>query len=87
MKNDKYEKCDWATQRTEYKTCGVDVSKWWECNSNRNFGLNKDLFRPCIFLQFNANSEWKPEYYDVNELPSSMPDDLKKVIKYTTTGM
>jgi hypothetical protein len=87
MKNTKYEACDWAKKQSEDKTCGVDVSRW-ACKKSGNFGLNKDAdsFRPCIFLKFDADTEWKPEFYDVDDLPENMPKDLISSIKSVTHG-
>lgn len=59
-----------------YKT-----ERWWlnnkNCTSDDNYGLPDS---PCVFIKVNRIIGWKPEYYDVSELPEDMPEDLTEYI-------
>ncbi|CAK1549567.1 unnamed protein product [Leptosia nina] len=48
-----------------------------ECTVDDNFGYPNS---PCFFIKLNKIYGWKPEYHDVNSLPSDMPSDLREHI-------
>ncbi|XP_035779416.1 sodium/potassium-transporting ATPase subunit beta-1-like [Anopheles albimanus] len=71
--------CDFNTPPPAGKVCAFDVSKLGACTAEQNFGYNRSA--PCIFLKLNRIYDWVPEYYDVDELPEEMPNDLANHIK------
>ncbi|XP_047041672.1 sodium/potassium-transporting ATPase subunit beta-1-like [Helicoverpa zea] len=48
------------------------------CTAEDHYGFPEN---PCIFIKVNKIIGWKPEYYDVNELPADMPEDLVEYIQ------
>lgn len=69
---------------TAGKVCKVDTKNaFGPCNKNNNYGFLEK--KPCIFLKLNKIFSWLPEYYDKNDLPDKMPQDLKEHIKTANT--
>lgn len=80
INNPKYFKsCDFSRSAPANQTCGIDVARYDPCSSKQNFGLKEG--NPCVFLKFDANTEFVPEYYKANEMPENMPDDLELTIQ------
>ncbi|ETN66759.1 sodium/potassium-dependent atpase beta-2 subunit [Anopheles darlingi] len=71
--------CDFNRPPPVRKVCAFDVSKLGTCTAEQNFGYNRSA--PCIFVKLNRIYDWQPDYYDVDELPEDMPNDLITYIK------
>ncbi|EEB16200.1 sodium/potassium-transporting ATPase subunit beta-2, putative [Pediculus humanus corporis] len=71
--------CDYDRPPNSNQVCNVDVKNWHPCTKENSFNYHKS--GPCIFLKLNKIYGWKPDYYnDTDNLPESMPTDLKEHI-------
>lgn len=73
-----YKSCDFNRPAPANQTCGIDVARYDPCSARNNFGLKDGI--PCVFLKFDADTEFAPEFYKATELPENMPDDLEQTI-------
>lgn len=77
--------CDYGIPVPEGKVCSFDVSKkFYPCVEENNFNYHKQ--RPCIFLKLNKIFGWKPEFYQKEDLPESMPPSLANTIRNITVN-
>lgn len=76
-----YPNCDpiFNMKPAENQTCGVDIRKFASCSVSNSFGLSSQ--KPCIFVKFDTEPGWSPEYYNINELPDEMPQSLRSQIE------
>lgn len=75
-----YNNCDpaFGLLPADNQTCGVDIRKFASCSIN-NFGLS--VGHPCIFVKFDTEPGWSPEYFNISELPDDMPRNLQSQIE------
>lgn len=72
--------CSFDALPPEGKVCGTDVSSFYPCTKENQFGY--PVGRPCIFLKLNKIFNWMPEIYnDSKTLPDHMPVELKNHIR------
>lgn len=73
--------CSFDKPPAEGKVCSFDIKLLGtQCTKEENFGYERG--RPCILLKLNRIFGWVPEPYDdPNNLPASMPTELKEYIK------
>lgn len=71
--------CNYTTPPSAGKVCDVKVDQWRPCTRENKYNYDKSA--PCIFLKLNKIFGWEPHFYnDTKNLPSDMPNDLKKYI-------
>ncbi|XP_050527453.1 sodium/potassium-transporting ATPase subunit beta-2-like [Daktulosphaira vitifoliae] len=55
----------------------VDINMG-NCTSEKKYGYPDG--QPCVFIKLNKIFDWKPEFYNMSNLPDGMPKDLKNTI-------
>uniref|UniRef100_A0A2A4JHJ4 Sodium/potassium-transporting ATPase subunit beta-2 n=1 Tax=Heliothis virescens TaxID=7102 RepID=A0A2A4JHJ4_HELVI len=74
--------CDFQHLPPPGKVCDVDIRRLDPCIDENHFSFHKSS--PCIFLKLNRIYGWRPEFYDIQNLPQDMPVDLQMHIKNIT---
>lgn len=78
--------CDKANQPGENQACIFDYLKLGkQCQKKDSFGYA--LGKPCVLIKMNKMINWRPQVYEtMDDVPASMPYDLKKVINDTANA-
>lgn len=72
--------CNYDSGPTAGKVCSVDVKQnMGPCAHNSGYQYNQS--KPCVFLKLNKIYGWHPEFYDISNLPTEMPQNLKDNIR------
>lgn len=73
------ESCDFDKPASPGKVCKIDVNSFGPCGPQTGYGFNTSS--PCVFLKLNRIFGWEPDYFNKNNLPSDMPENLATYIK------
>lgn len=73
-------KCSYSNPPPPGKSCDIDLNDFASCSPSQNFGLSENSV--CVFLKLRNNPSWTPQFYNVSELPSTIPRQLKNYIEF-----
>lgn len=71
--------CDFNTPPKAGQVCAFEVNNLGPCTATGGYGYNQSA--PCVFIKLNRIYGWIPEFYEVDDLPTDMPQDLADYIR------